>query len=169
RWLTGSWLFDKEKAGLIPFDLHIHDLDVIVSLFGQPESFDFMSSQGVSDFPEHFRFIYKYSNTNVVAEAAWFNAEIPFTARWRVYFEKGYVVNDGETLVAYPDQGDPIVYDVEEKIKIETGINVPPTGMYYAELKHFINCIENEKPSSRVTAEQVVTVLEILEDVSKNS
>ena len=32
----GGWLFDQEKSGLVPFDLHIHDLDVICGLFGVP-------------------------------------------------------------------------------------------------------------------------------------
>ena len=37
EWAQGGWLFDKSKSGLVPFDLHIHDLDVIVSLFGVPD------------------------------------------------------------------------------------------------------------------------------------
>ena len=38
---------------------------------------------------------YGYQNgMTVSAEAAWFNACIPFTARWRVYFERGMVVCD---------------------------------------------------------------------------
>ena len=37
--LSAAGLFDKSKSGLLPFDLHIHDLDVIVSLFGKPECF----------------------------------------------------------------------------------------------------------------------------------
>ena len=37
-WVQGSWLFQKEKSGLLPFDLHIHDLDMMVSIFGEPRS-----------------------------------------------------------------------------------------------------------------------------------
>lgn len=40
-WSKGNWLFDREKSGLLPFDLHVHDLDVMVSVFGKPDSVDY--------------------------------------------------------------------------------------------------------------------------------
>ena len=166
NWGSDSWMFDKEKAGLIPFDLHIHDLDMIVSLFNKPNKVNVQKTEGILDFPEHYRFIYNYEGLNVIGEAAWFNAQIPFTARWRVYFEKAYLVNDGEKLIAYLDEGDKIEYDVEEKLKIETGINVPPTQMYLNELKHFVDCIKKDIDSSIVTSKQVISTIEILESIS---
>ena len=45
-WVQGSWLFQKEKSGLLPFDLHIHDLDMMVSVFGEPQSMDYTSCGG---------------------------------------------------------------------------------------------------------------------------
>lgn len=163
QWGTGSWMFDKDKAGLIPYDLHIHDLDLIVSLFGKPLTVSHTSTQGLLDFPEQYRFNYSYKGLNVVGEAAWFNANIPFTARWRVYFEKAYLVNDGNTLILYPDEGEALHFDIEEKVKIETGINVPPTGMYLAELQHFIDCVREDRDSEFVTQQQIISVLEVLE------
>lgn len=43
-WVQGSWLFQKEKSGLLPFDLHIHDLDMMVSIFGEPRSMEYTSA-----------------------------------------------------------------------------------------------------------------------------
>ncbi len=166
-WGSGSWMFDKDKAGLIPFDLHIHDLDMIVSLFGKPKEYTVYKSQGKLAFPEHYRFLYDYDGINVLAEAAWLNANIPFTARWHVYFEEAYLVNDGQNLIAYPADQDKIVYDVEEKNKIETGINVPPTEMYLNELKHFVACIKEDIDSPYVSENQVIQTLEILESISQ--
>lgn len=164
QWAQGGWLFDKEKSGLVPFDLHIHDLDVIVSLFGKPESVSHTSCGGADKgYREQYRFTYGYENCNVVGEAAWFNADIPFTARWRVYFERGMVVNDGQTVTAYQFGEEPKVFDTQEKVKIPTGINVPPTGWYLTELGHFLDCIRKGVPSPVVPREQVLDVLEILE------
>ena len=42
-WSEGNWLFDWDKSGFLPFDLHVHDLDVIVSVFGKPDSVDYTS------------------------------------------------------------------------------------------------------------------------------
>ncbi|HVI41331.1 MAG TPA: Gfo/Idh/MocA family oxidoreductase [Anaerovoracaceae bacterium] len=170
RWAQGGWLFDKSKSGHLPFDLHIHDLDLMVSLFGKPEDFSFTScgNRG-KDYKEQYRFFYQYKGFNVVAEAAWFNAEIPFTARWRVYFENAVVINDGTGMTAYQFDHEPLVFDTEEKIKIPTGINVPPTGVYLEELEHFMSCIRNNRSSERVKEDGIMAVIEILEQISKES
>ena len=168
RWIQNGWLFDKEKSGLLPFDLHIHDLDAIVSLFGRPESYSFTSC-GNSDknYKEHYRFQYHFKDLNVAAEAAWFNADFPFTARWHVYFENAVVVNDGGHVTAYQFDKPPRVFDTEDDIKIPTGINLPPTGMFFRELSHFMDCVRKGIPSDRVSRDQVMTVVELLEEMTK--
>lgn len=169
-WIKNGWLFDKEKSGLLPFDLHIHDLDVIVSLFGAPQSYDFSCSGNTGKtYKEHCRFIYQFAEHSVAAEAAWFNANFPFTARWRVYFERAVVVNDEKGLIAYPAGGEPIVFDTEEDEKIPTGINLPPTGMFKAELSHYLECIRRGEPSKRVSKDQVLTVVGLLEEILEST
>lgn len=169
RWVQDGWLFDKEKSGLLPFDLHIHDLDVIISLFGRPDSFSFTSCGGAGKaYKEHYRFLYDYKNLHVAAEAAWFNADFPFTARWRVYFENAVLVNDGARLVAYPLDSQPRVFDTQDEPKIPTGINLPPTGMFFRELSHFMDCVKKGIPSEKVTRQQILAVVELLEEITKN-
>ncbi len=165
-WAADGWLFDEKKSGLLPYDLHIHDLDIIVSLFGKPDGFTFTSCRGEGKtYPEQFRVNYSFGGLNVVGEAAWFNADIPWTARWRVYFENGMLINDGEHLTAYRFGHAPRVYDTEDKVKISTGVNVPPCGWYYNELEHFVACARENKPSPYVTRDQLLTVMEILEQI----
>lgn len=167
NWAVGGWLFDVNKSGLLPYDLHIHDLDVIVSLFGRPSGFTFTSCRGADkDYPEQFRINYSYGELNVVGEAAWFNADIPWTARWRVYFENGMLINDGEHLTAYQFGHEPRVYDTTDEVMISTGVNVPPCGWYYNELRHFLECARENKPTPYVTRSQLLTVMEILEEIS---
>lgn len=166
RWAQGGWMFDVDKSGLLPFDLHIHDLDIIVSLFGRPKSYAYTSCGNPGrNYKEQYRFTYAYDDLHVSAEAAWFNADIPFAARWRVYFENALLVNDGEKLVAYPAGGDPILFDTTEKHKVPTGINLPPTGMFLNELSHFIGCVQQNRPSPLVTEKQVLTVVALLEEI----
>lgn len=98
------------------------------------------------NYPEQMRFLYEFEDgLTVGAEAAWFNAPIPFTARWRVAFENGVLVNDGTALTAYRFGMEPKVYDTRDEVMISTGINVPPCGWYYNELKHFVECIREGK------------------------
>ena len=77
------------------------------------------------DSPELYRWEYRCGGVNVMAEAGWLNASIPFTAVWRVYFENAMVIYDGNTVTAYPHGSEPVVFDTEEAVKIPTGINVP--------------------------------------------
>ena len=168
RWAVGGWLFDKSKSGLLPFDLHIHDLDVIVSLFGKPKGFTVHTCKGADKtYAEHLRINYDFGDKHVLGEAAWFNADSPWTARWRVYFENALVINDGSTVTAYSFDAPPRVFDTKDEVEISTGINVPPCGWYYNELKHFAQCIRQGKPTPNVTREQLLTVMEILEEVSQ--
>ena len=170
RWATGGWLMDKDKSGLIPFDLHIHDLDMIVSLFGKPNSYEmYANGRACVDYPEHYRFIYKYDNLDVCAEAAWYNADIPFTANWRVYFETAVVECIGTTVTAYQFDKEPKVFDTEEKVKIPTGINLPPTGMFYEELTYFLNRIEQNVDNTQYRKEEILTVIGLLEEIVRNS
>lgn len=167
RWAQDGWLFDVNKSGLLPYDLHIHDLDVIVSVFGKPQGYSMSSCQGEDkSYPEQIRIDYDYGKFHVAAEAAWFNADIPWTARWRVYFENGMLINDGSTLTAYQFGSEPKVFDTSDQVMVSTGINVPPCGWYYNELKHFLDCAREHRPSPNVGAGQLLTVMEILEDIS---
>jgi predicted dehydrogenase len=169
QWAAGAWLFDKTKSGLLPFDLHIHDLDLIISLFGKPERYEFVSGgrEGIG-YREYYRFFYYYQGLNVCAEAAWYNADIPFTASWRVYFEKAVVIYDGNNLTAYKDEGPPEEFDIEEKIKIPTGINLPPTGVFYEELGLFLSRIRaGDKTLYR--RDEISALIDILENITQES
>ncbi|MDR3336673.1 MAG: Gfo/Idh/MocA family oxidoreductase [Treponema sp.] len=166
QWGRDGWLFDKAKSGLLPFDLHIHDLDLLISLFGIPEKYDVVSGgrEGLG-YKEYYRFLYHYSNLNVCCEAAWYNADIPFTATWRVYFEKAVALYDGVNATAYAFDQAPRQFDVEEKIKIPTGINIPPTGMFYEELGFFLNRIRQGR-GPQYRKDQIIGLIDILENIT---
>jgi predicted dehydrogenase len=76
-----------QRAALIPFDLHIHDLDVIISLFGAPQTVACTSAgRGGQGHREQYRFQYGYPNLTVCGGArVVLTRAIPFTARWRLF------------------------------------------------------------------------------------
>ncbi len=71
-------------------------------------------------------------------------------------------------MTAYQFDREPRVFDTEDKVKIPTGINIPPTGWYLSELSHFIRCAEQGVPSHLVSCQQVLTVIELLETQFQN-
>ena len=167
KWTQGGWLFDKEKSGLLPFDLHIHDLDLIVSMFGKPDDVIFTECAGEGKaYSEQYRFLYVWHNgMNVCAEAAWFNAAIPFTARWRVYFERGMLICDASGVTGYAADGEVTKFDTTEDVVVDCGINLGTTGWFYRELTHLLDCAKKGEPSPLVPKQQILDVLEIIEKV----
>jgi len=167
KWSAGGWLLDKEKSGLLPFDLHIHDLDVIVSMFGKPENVIYTEARGEGKtYAEQLRFTYVYGNgLNVCAEAAWFNAAIPFTARWRVYFERGMLICDHNGVTGYGADGEVTHFDVTDAVQVDCGINLGTTGWFYNELTHLLSCAQRGEASELVPKERVLAVIELLEGI----
>lgn len=170
RWVKNGWLFDREKSGHIPFDLHIHDLDLIISMLGKPDEAACTSAgrPGLS-YKEHYRFSYRFGDTTVCAEAAWYNADIPFTATWRACFENAVVIHDGERVTAYQFDAPPRAFDVEEKVKIPTGINLPPTGMFLEELSDFIRIISENPDGLQPRKEEILELVRILESYTADA
>lgn len=165
-WSQGGWLFDQKKSGLLPFDLHVHDLDLIVSLFGAPDSFTVSPCAANLGIHDHLRVNYAWnSGMTVCGEAAWFNAPIPFAARWRVYFERGMMIFDGNTVTGYAADGQTTVFDTADPVQIASGINLPTNGWFYRELGHFLACAERNEPSPLVPESQVLDVLKVVEQL----
>ena len=162
-WAQGGWLFDKSKSGLIPFDLHIHDLDMIIGLFGAPVNVSSYARRSKDrEYDEYLHVIYEYNGFSVKAEAGWLNAAIPFTAVWRVVFEKAVAVNNGNEISVFTWDGKTITPDISYEVTVSTGINIPPTGWYYQELKTLLYVLSSSQEAP-VKEGEVLKELEILE------
>lgn len=165
KWSSNNWFLEKEKSGHIPFDLHIHDLDLIISLFGKPLSFD-VRTCGKNDlsFKEQYRINYHFDGFDVLATASWYNSNYPFKANWRVVFEEGILEYNNQKLILFEPNKEPIVYEDNTHRMIDTDINLPSSSMFYKELKYFISCIENGDDTF-IKPTEILNTIEILENI----
>lgn len=173
KWTSGGWMTDKSKSGLVPFDLHIHDLDFLVSLLGMPKKVHYTTAQASGeDMAQQYRFLYEFGrgkgNVNICAEASWYIGNYPWSAGYRVCFEKAVLEARAGALTVYREDREPENLDITEKRQIPTGINIPPTGVYLEELEHFISCIQRDEDSDLIKKEQILGVLSILEKMNDN-
>lgn len=168
HWCTGNWAFDHTYSGHVPFDLHIHDLDLIVSLFGPPLHATCEES-GASELPfdEHFWFTYEYEDFTIRAEAAWYRASIPFKATWRVAFENALALCSDGTVTVYEKNAPP--FTIREGYAYATGFSVPATDMYDKELRYFVQCCLFDEIPILLPAEEILTVLGILETLQNKA
>lgn len=111
QWSSGGWLADPDHSGGMMLDLHIHDTDFILYLFGMPRTV--CSCAGRSNRRiTHIHTHYDYGDERViVAEGSWAAARtFPFQMSFTIMLERATVVyncNANPTLSVYVGEGRP--------------------------------------------------------------
>ncbi len=159
RWSWDGWMMDEKRSGLVPYDLHIHDLDFLVYAFGQPKvDHKFRSKLPDQDF---ISLTYNFGGFSINTEASWYATCYPFTAQFRFQFENALVVNEGGKMVIYLRDDEKI--DLSQEAEGDTGsINLPKSNAYANEINYFADCVVNNTPVEKVKPEELRCVVEIL-------
>ena len=159
RWSWDGWMTDEERSGLVPFDLHIHDLDFLVYAFGKPKSAKTVRVKRPDQ--DSLSAIYEYDGAFISAESAWYAPAVPFIAEFRFQFEKAVVIFDGQKLTAHEIDGTKRDLSSDGQAGA-SAINLPKTNAYANEIVYFADCVANGKPVDNVKPEELKTVLELL-------
>ncbi len=159
RWSWDGWMMDEKRSGLVPFDLHIHDLDFMVYAFGMPKiSHQYRSKLPKQDF---ISVTYDFGEFSINSEASWYATCYPFTAEFRFQFEDAVVANENGKMMIYLKDDEKI--DLSQQAEGDTGsINLPKSDAYANEIIYFANCVKNNLPVEKVKSEELDCVLKIL-------
>lgn len=159
-WSWDNWMKDESRSGLVPFDLHIHDLDFMVYTFGKPKQVS--SFRACRPDQDVFTAVYQFDGFYVDSEATWYAAPYPFHATYRFQFEKALIVLDG-ALTVYEVDGKTFTVGADGG---ETGgIELPPTNAYANEISYFADCVKAGRNADRVKEEELETVVKILKGI----
>lgn len=162
-WAYQNWLHTPELSGGVAVDMHVHDVDFVRYLLGEPDRVQAAAYRDTSGLIEQIFAVYNYgARTAVSIEAGWdFPAMFPFTASYRVKMEKATAVLDGNGLTLYPDEGEVFHPELDVQFEAENNIggNVSSLGGYYNELKYFVEGLQGKNDLSIATlAEAVASV-----------
>lgn len=151
-WSYENWLLDEVRAGGCLLDQHVHDVDMINWLFGEPEA---VSSLGRNVFPgagfDAVTTHYRYDGFIVNAQDDWsMNGDVPFKMTYRASFERGTIIFEDGKAIIYPTEGGKIEADNKNR---EDG--------YYREIKYFANAIINGEPIETATPESTGATIRI--------
>lgn len=149
---------DPSRCGGALFDLHIHDADIVLWLFGPPST---VSSVGHVD---HIVTRYTYDKPDapdiVIAEGAWVADGFPFRMRYTAEFENG--VADWDLT-----RPEPLELSADGGCR---PVALPPVSGYDGEIRHFVEHVaaihrngRGEPRKLRVTPEDAVRVCRLLE------
>ena len=159
-WSWDNWMKDESRSGLVPFDLHIHDLDFMVYTFGKPKQVSSFRARRPDQ--DVFTAVYQFDGFYVDSEATWYAAPYPFHATYRFQFEKALIVLDG-ALTVYEVDGKTFTVGADGG---ETGgIELPPTNAYANEIRYFADCVKAGRDADRVKEEELETVVKILRGI----
>lgn len=158
KWSWDNWMQDEQRSGLVPFDLHIHDLDFMVYAFGTPH----LASKHRSKLPasDYISAVYEYPDFFITTEAAWYDAPFPFGADFRFQFEKALVcLTDGKFIIY---ENNDTIMDLSVDSEQSTGsINLPKSNAYANEIRYFTDCVLDGKFPDKVKANELKTVIEL--------
>lgn len=161
-WSWDNWMKDENRSGLVPFDLHIHDLDFLVYAFGKPEKVN--SNRIKRPEQDCINAVYEYPEFYIETESAWYAGAYPFEARYRFQFEKAVVSFENGKCMIYEENGQ--ITDLTEGATGDTGnINLPKSDAYGNEIRYFTDCVLEKKFPEVVKAEELSAVLEILHNL----
>ena len=163
-WGWNNWLHDIPLSGGAAQDLHVHDVDYVLSVFGTPKKIYSLKNR-IGEENSYINTLMEYDGFPVSVEGTWdLPASFPFTASFRVVFEGGVVDFGGGHFTLYTESG-------AEEIKIEkkdlsvsggTSGNISDLGGYYNELLYFTERAAAGEPIAMATLESASASLAFL-------
>ena len=163
-WGWENWLLDVNLSGGAGQDLHIHDIDYALSLFGEPQKFySIKNSRGEQN--SYVNTLMQYEGFAVTVEGTWdLPGAHPFEATFRAVFENATVEKTADKFMLYDKDGAREIVIEKEDLKGEAyaGGNVSDLGGYYKELCYFCGCAAAGAPVEKATLADAVASLKFL-------
>lgn len=171
-WGWENWLLDVKLSGGAGQDLHIHDVDYVLSLFGEPKTF-YSVRNVIGPKNAYVNTLMQYDEFVVGVEGTWeLPTSHPFEASFRVVFEKAVVENAGGKFMLYDDEGAKEIKIEKKELAGEAykGGNVSDLGGYYNELVYFCERASKDEKVEKATVTDGVDSLKfLLKELSYNA
>lgn len=164
-WGFENWLLDPSRSGGAGQDLHIHDVDYVLSVFGKPNKiWSVKNALGTEN--DYVNTIMQYDGFVVSTEGTWALPEsYPFTAGFRVVFENATVENGGGKFMKYSgSDAEEIKLNKPEMTANYKGGNISSLGGYFNELVYFCTRAAAGEKIEKATLTDAVASLEFVLD-----
>lgn len=156
-WGWTNWYMDHERSKGAILDLHIHDIDIIRYILGEPDMVSCDTIDMYSGDDIAYSRLY-YPDATILAIGDWSREGTQFVADYEVTFEKATVSLGSDGLMVYPRDGEAYKADVDAK------------DFYEEEIRFFIQMLETgcenteNPPSSAATTVKLIETLKASAD-----
>lgn len=168
QWGFENWFHDEKRSGSVVLDLHVHDLDFLRYMLGEPDRFDVKATAFESGMINQIITTYEFGDIFATAEGIWdISPALKFQASFRACFEKATIIFSSAqhpSLTVYKADGTIEIPELKPEYAVVTdvaGINVSNLGPYYTEIKYFIQCIQEGKQVEIAPLEEGVKSAEL--------
>jgi predicted dehydrogenase len=164
-----TWFLQPEKSGSAILDLHIHDVDFMRSILGEPKSVKIVSDmfEGGNQ-PTHVAAIYGYDSAYALVEGGWgFASAYGFRTCYRANFEDATIEYDSwnRPTVAIYDMAGHTAYPRIPSANRYDGVpgleKIPGAGPYYEEIRYFLERVIGDKPIEQASLADAVKSYEL--------
>ena len=159
-----NWFNKPELSGGAFLDFHIHDVDYVRYLLGEPKGVDCVGFARRKQW-DWCCTNYHFPGMAVSSEAGWSAAD-PFEMTFRAAFEKGTLLYSSrqEPLTLYMAGRKPrqLKVPTPKAGKAAAGGNISDLGGYFNELKYFVDCLKKNKTPDAVTIEDARDTLALV-------
>ena len=166
EWAWEGWLHQVDKSGGVAVDMHVHDVDFVRYIMGEPDVVKAHAHRDAEGVIQQINAVYGYgNNVSVALESGWdYPADFPFTADFRVKFEKATVIGGGGVVNVYPVGGAAYQAELEEEFQgdNEIGGNISSLGGYYNELKYFVEGLQGKNDLSVATVSEAIKSVKLV-------
>ncbi len=157
-WGWENWYLDDEKSGSAIFDLHIHDIDYLRYLMGDPKKIDCYGDN------KYIKSILMYDDCIAEIENGWdFPKSFPFNAGFRADFEEASLTLQGKSINIYEATGRLLQVEPDNDYTDERmGEKISSLGGYFYELKYFYDCLQSGKEIEIATLTEAVDSVKLI-------
>ena len=166
EWAWEGWLHQVDKSGGVAVDMHVHDVDFVRYILGEPDVVKAHAHRDADGVIQQINAVYGYgNNVSVAVESGWdYPADFPFTADFRVKFDKATVIGGGGVVNVYPVGGAAYQAELEEEFQGDNDIggNISSLGGYYNELKYFVEGLQGKNDLSVATVSEAIKSVQLV-------
>lgn len=166
NWSWENWMLDREKSGCALFDLVVHDIDYVQSIFKSPKHINAVYNKRKSDKDSDIVHIQlAYDGFTACISGGHYGANIPFQVNYFAVFENGYIRFDGNDIYKNGVKAEQQKSNQTE----DTGINIKNADGYFEEIRAFINCVKEKNADVPVLPQSSIDTILLTEEIYKQA
>lgn len=155
-WGWNGWFMDITKSGGALQDLHIHDVDIVRYLLGEPEAVSCTTADVYSGDDIIYSQLH-YKDATILAIGDWSREGCDFQADFTVTFEKATVTLKGNEVVVCPRGGEKYVADIKGN------------NFYEEEIRFFVDMLVNGTENTENPPESAATTVKLIETLRESA